>query len=90
MLHHFIFSLPPPLSHIDIMRANVLAKLQAMDVPKKDKLGHAKLIAEFYADIEENKSALMDSNRIIGKAQDGITVKIPPDISKHLKSPKKD
>jgi transcriptional regulator with XRE-family HTH domain len=69
---------------------NHLSKLQDMDVPKKDKAGHAELIAEYIAELEEKKSALMDSSQVIGKDRTGITVKIPPDLSKHLKRPTKD
>jgi hypothetical protein len=54
---------------------NYLTKLQNQDVPKKDKAEHGKIIDEFEEGLEKVKLSLLDSNKVINKNQDGITVK---------------
>ena len=66
---------------------NHLEKLKTMDVPKKDKEGHEELINEFESGLPEAKLHLFYGNKRVGKDQDGISVKIGPDLSKFFKIP---
>jgi transcriptional regulator with XRE-family HTH domain len=60
---------------------NYLSKLQSQDVPKKDRAEHEIITQEFEEGLEKVKQGLLDSNKIIGKNQDGITVKITPNYA---------
>jgi transcriptional regulator with XRE-family HTH domain len=69
---------------------NYLSKLQAQDVPKKDKAEHEKIIEEFEEDLKKVKLSLLDSSKVIDNNQDGNVVKTPPDLPMHFKLPPKD
>jgi transcriptional regulator with XRE-family HTH domain len=61
---------------------NHLIKLQSKDVQKKDKAALNEIIEEFSTGLEDIKQNLLDSNKVIGKNQTGITVKINPDYGR--------
>ena len=67
---------------------NHLEKLKTMEVPKKDKAGHQEIIDEFESGLPEAKLHLLNRNKRVGKDQEGISVKIPPDLSRFFKLPK--